>query len=133
MAVRRGLEGAEAMIRGTLVCESLRVGSSLEDLQWTVRGIRRVGVGSAAPDQPNLWTLIDFEVADDAADGLAECLAGVLDEPGWYVDYHTESDKFIVFAGRTFKYRRGQVEGRQAAADYARSHGVPEAQIDWPE
>jgi hypothetical protein len=92
-----------------------------------------VAVSSATPDQPSRWTLIDFEVADDAAESLAESLARVLDEPGWYVDYHTEADKFIVFAGRAFRYPRGQEEGRRTAAEYARTKGVPEAQIDWPE
>ncbi len=121
------------MIRGTLVCESLRVGSSLDGLDWTIRSIRRVNVASASDDQPARWTLFDFEVADDAAERLAEQLSAVLDEPGWYVDYSTATEKFIVFAGRVFRYPLGSAAGRQEAADYARSKGVPEAQLDWPE
>ena len=121
------------MIRGTLVCESLRVGSSLDGLDWTIRSIRRVNVPSASSEQPQRWTLFDFEVADDAAQRLSEQLAGILDEPGWYVDYSTAWEKFIVFAGRVFRYPLGSAEGRREAADYARSKGVPEAQLDWPE
>ncbi len=121
------------MIRGTLVCESLRVGSSLDGLDWTIRSIRRVNVGSASGDQPSRWTLFDFDVADEAAERLAGQLSAVIDEPGWYVDFSTATEKFVVFAGRFFRYRLGSADGRREAADYARSKGVPEAQLDWPE
>ncbi len=121
------------MIRGTLVCESLRVGSALDGLDWTIRSIRRVGVASASADQPGRWTLFDFEVPDEAGERLASDLSGVLDEPGWYVDFSTAAEKFIVFAGRVFRYPLGSAAGRAEAADYARSRGVPEAQLDWPE
>ena len=120
-------------MRGTLVSESLRAGASLDEIGWTVTRIRRVAVGSAAADQPNRWTLIDFEVADDAAERLAGDLAQVLDEPGWYVDFVTDSEKFVVFAGRVFRYPRGDAAGRARAQEHARSKGVPEAQLDWPE
>jgi hypothetical protein len=121
------------MIRGTLVCESLRIGASLDGLDWTIRSIRRVHVGSASDAQPARWTLFDFDVAEDQAERLAADLSAVLDEPGWYVDFSTVTDKFIVFAGRVFRYPLGSAEGRREAADHARSKGVPEAQLDWPE
>jgi hypothetical protein len=121
------------MIRGTLVCESLRVGGALDGLDWVIRSIRRVEVASASGDQPGRWTLFDLEVDDGAAERLASQLSGVLDEPGWYVDYSTAAEKFVVFAGRVFRYPLGSIEGRRETADYARSRGVPEAQLDWPE
>jgi len=42
-------------------------------------------------------------------------------------------DHMVVFAGRVFRYRNGDVAGRAEVADYARSVGVPEHQLDWPE
>ena len=38
-----------------------------------------------------------------------------------------------MFADHVFRYPRGAAEGRAQAASYARTIGVPEAQIDWPE
>ncbi len=38
-----------------------------------------------------------------------------------------------LFAGRTFSYRRGDATARSEVVAYARSLGVPEAQLDWAE
>jgi hypothetical protein len=53
-------------------------------------------------------------------------------EAGWYCDYRSDTETFVVFADRVFRYARGDPAGRAAAADYARSVGVPVAQLDWP-
>ncbi|MGW5364852.1 hypothetical protein [Actinopolymorpha pittospori] len=37
-----------------------------------------------------------------------------------------------VYAGRVFRYPRGDLAGRAAAADHGRAVGVPEEQLDWP-
>jgi hypothetical protein len=39
----------------------------------------------------------------------------------------------VVFAGRIFGDRRGDDTERAKVADYARSVGVPEEQLDWSE
>ena len=37
----------------------------------------------------------------------------------------------MVFPGRVFRYRRGDVAARQAAQEHGRRCGVPESQLDW--
>jgi hypothetical protein len=37
----------------------------------------------------------------------------------------------VVFAGKVFRYPRGNSAGRAEAQEYARSMGIPEAQLDW--
>ncbi len=39
----------------------------------------------------------------------------------------------VVFHGRVFKYPTGDSTRRAEVEGYARSVGVPEAQLDWPE
>ena len=122
------------MIRGTLVSESLRVGAEISGIAGvTLIGVRRVEVASASPNQPPRWTLIDFEAPDDRAGALAGACAAALDQPGWYVDFHTAAEQYVVFSGRVFRYPRGDASGRAAAQAYALELGVPAAQIDWPE
>ena len=122
------------MTRGTIVSESIRVGAEISGVaDLTLVGLRRIAVTSASPDQPGRWTLIDFEAPDTAAGALAEAFAAALDRPGWYVDLDTAADKYVVFAGRVFKYARGDASGRAEAQAYALELGVPAAQIDWPE
>src|SRR3954465_11836623 len=53
-----------------------------------LRPAARPPAGQPAPGPPPRWTLLFFEVADDAAPALADALAAILDEPGWYVDFH---------------------------------------------
>ena len=120
---------AEAVYSGTLVGESLRVGSELDGIPLTVTKISRVRVA----DEPELWTLICFEVAADRAAGLAETLSRVLErEGGWYCDFRSDDEVFVIFCDRVFRYRRGDRAARSKVEDYARSMGVPESQLDWP-
>jgi hypothetical protein len=119
-------------ISGTLIVESMRVGSVL-DGGLHVTKISRAEAGDVDAGQPRTWTFLEFDAPDDDADRLSRALEGVLEHRGgWYCDFRTDEETFVVFAGRTFRYRRGDAAGRAAAADYGRSVGVPEAQLDWP-
>ena len=124
------------MATGTLIGESLRPGKTLDGVPLTVHRIERVEPDNISAEQlasgiPPRWTLLFFEVADDAAPALADALAAILDEPGWYVDFHTADESFVVFREAVFRYATGDVDGRAAAEAHARAHGVPDAQIDW--
>ena len=122
------------MLRGGLIAESLRVGAVLSGVDLTVRRVSRADVGDVDAGQPLTWTFIEFEAAAGDADRLAEALSAVLETRGhWYCDFRTDDETFVVFSGRVFRYRRGDARGRAKAADYARSVGVPEPQVDWPE
>jgi hypothetical protein len=54
-------------------------------------------------------------------------------EGGWYCDFRSIDETFVVLAGRAFRYLRGDAAGRAEAEAYGRAVGVPEAQLDWPE
>lgn len=65
---------------------------------------------------------------------LASALSDALDPRlGWYCDFRSDEETFVVFSGRIFQYRRGDRSGRFEAEAHARSVGVPETQIDWPD
>ena len=119
------------MLEGTLIMESLRVGTRLDNLTLTTRRISRYRPGSLAPGQPEIWTAIDFEAADADADELARVFAVVLDEPGWYANLQSAAESFIVFPGRVFRYPRGDAGGRGHAQAYGRRLAIPEPQLDW--
>lgn len=120
-------------LEGALIAESLRVGARLEELALTVTTISRAELGDVSAGQPRIWTFIEFEAPDDAADRLIAALERALArEGGWYCDFRNDAETFVVFADRSFRYPRGDREGRAAAAAYGRSVGVPEAQLDWP-
>ena len=119
------------MIEGTLITESLRVGTSLENLKLTVRKISRYIAGGTTPDQSEIWTVLDFEADEAAAAELAESFGDALDRPGWYVNFQSPSESFVVFSGRIFRYPRGDEAGRAEAQAYGRQLAVPEAQLDW--
>jgi len=123
------------MIRGTLIAESLRLDAALEAVPLLVHKVTRAGpFGDLPVGQPAVWTFLEFSVDESHAERLAAALAEVLDPaPGWYCDFRTETETFVVFSGRTFRYRRGDATGRERAAAHARSNGIPESQIDWPE
>jgi len=91
-----------------------------------------VDAGDEKSGQPRIRTFIEFEAPDADAERLALALSDVLDPtPGWYCDFRSTENTFVVFAGRIFRYERGDQAGRADAEAHARSVGVPEAQIDW--
>lgn len=119
--------------RGTLIAESLQDGSELADVRMTVTKVARSNFGDVAAGQPQVWTILEFEIDDDDAGQLAAALEQSLrPDGGWYCDFRSDDETIVVFAGRSFRYRRGDTPGRAAATEHGRSVGVPEAQLDWP-
>lgn len=121
------------MIEGTLIGESMRAEAELDAVPLVARAIRRKPWGDASAGQPRLWTVIEFEADERDGGVLADGLAKVLrPDGGWYTDFRTPAETFVVFAGRVFRYPRGDASGRAEAVEYGRSAGVPESQLDWP-
>jgi hypothetical protein len=120
------------MLEGVLIAESLRVGAQLSGIPLQITKLTRIEMTSAADDQPRHWTLLDFAAEEPQAQRLADQLASALASTGgWYTDFHTSTDTFVIFANKVFRYPRGQAEGRREAQDYGRLVGVPEQQLDW--
>ncbi|GAA4200459.1 hypothetical protein [Actinocatenispora rupis] len=120
------------MIEGVLVAESLRDGGVLDGLPLRLTRVTRSRTGSATAAQPTHWTLLYVAAPDDCAEALAAALAGCLaPEGGWYCDFGTGTEKFVVFADRVFRYARGDRAAGDRAREYARSVGVPGPQLDW--
>jgi hypothetical protein len=124
-----------SMIRGTLVAESLRLHEDLVGVPLTVGRIVRAGpLEGLTEAQPPVWTFVEFAAADEHAEELAQLLSRIIDSDlGWYCDFHTDAETFVVFSGAVFRYPRGDVEGRARAVAHAREVGLPAAQADWPE
>ena len=121
------------MLTGVLIGESLRVGAKLGGglplrLNWVTS---MEASQDAAADQPARWSVLEFEAEEQAARELAAALARCLDTGPWYANFNTADEAYVVFADRVFHYRRGDRSGRARAAQYARTVGVPEAQLDW--
>lgn len=119
------------MIEGILIAESLRAGATLENLKLTVRGISRFRARGTTRDQPDIWTTLDFEADEAEAGNLTETFSGALDRPGWYVNFESPTDAFVVFPDQIFHYPRGDVAGRAEAQAYGRQLAIPEPQLDW--
>jgi hypothetical protein len=121
------------MIEGTLIAESMRIGAELSGVPLSVTKVWRAASGDVTAGQPELWTFIEFEADESQTVVLADALANVLERAGgWYTDFRTPKETFVVYSGRVFRYPRGDSAGRAEAAAYGRSVGVPEAQLDWP-
>jgi hypothetical protein len=118
---------------GTLIAESLKVGAVMDDVLLTVTKVVRADVGDVSAGQSRTWTLVEFEIAIEDAVRFARVLERSLQPTGgWYCDFRSAEETFVVFAGRTFRYPRGDESGRADAVEYGRSVGVPETQLDWP-
>jgi hypothetical protein len=121
-------------VSGILIAESLLKSGPLEGVTLQVRKVSRGDVGDVSAGQPLTWTFIEFTVEDQVLADLVAALSRSLDPAGgWYCDFRTAEENFVVFAGQVFRYVRGDVHGRAEAETYGRSVGVPEAQLDWPE
>lgn len=121
-------------VSGVLIAESLLKSSPLVGVTLHVSKVSRGDVGDVSAGQPLAWTFLEFTVEDQVLADLVEALSRSLDPAGgWYCDFRTAKETFVVFAGKPFRYVRGDVQGRGEAEAYGRSVGVPEAQLDWPE
>ncbi|WP_328350941.1 hypothetical protein OG800_06295 [Streptomyces sp. NBC_00445] len=123
------------VITGYVIGESLRSGAVFQPRGLRLRGIRRMDLSASATDgQPSLWTFVEWETdADDVAD-VADALASTLEPSnGWYADFTAGDERVVVFAGKVFRYRRGDEAGRAEVIAYGRSVGTPEHQLDWAE
>ena len=121
------------MYVGAIILESLRVGASLEGIPLVVRKLSRYAVSGASAEQPSVWGLLEFEIEDEHAVGLAEALEEMLEQPGWYADFHNDEEIFVVFPGKTFRYPRGDQVQRSEAQQHGRDLSIPEPQLDWTE
>jgi hypothetical protein len=119
------------MIEGILIAESLRTGANLENLKLIVRKISRFHAQGTTPDQPGTWTTLDFEADEAEAQKLAQAFADILDQPGWYVNFESPAESFVIFPGRIFRYPRGSAVGRAEAQAHGRRLAIPEPQLDW--
>lgn len=123
------------MISGYVIGESLRPGATFEPRGLRLRRVSRLDVSASATEaQPDRWTLVEWEADGDDVDGVAQALAGVLEpDNGWYSDFAAGDERVVVFAGKIFRYRRGDEAGRAEAIAYGRSVGTPLHQLDWEE
>ncbi|MFF3872076.1 hypothetical protein [Streptomyces sp. NPDC001978] len=120
------------MVKGVLIGESLRIGAELVGVPLQVTRLWRTEVASATSGQPKQWTLMEFEAEEHEADRLAAAFAKCLAPTGgWYINYNTTDEAFVVFADHVVRYPRGDAAGRSRAQEHARSIGVPEPQLDW--
>ena len=132
------------MLRGTLLAESLRLGRDLRVADLVVTRIGRHdvtestdpvgdgGSGGATATQPSTWTFVEFEAPDERAEELARALAeALLADDGWYADFVVGDDHVVVFSGRIFRYRIGDVAARAEAVAHGIAAGTPPHQLDW--
>lgn len=121
------------MASGYIILESMRPGSRLEGLPFTLRKIERwLPRPDATPDQPAVWATVEFDFPDEDAERIAIAFSEVLAEAGgWYTDFSVGGETFVVFANRIFRYPTGDQAARAEAQAYGRSVGVPETQLDW--
>ena len=125
------------MATGVLIAESIAVPATLDAVPLTVHKLERVTPDNISAEQreagiPPDWTLLHIEVADEEAPALADALAQVLGDFGWYADLQAADEVFVNYTGKLFRYARGDAAGRAEAVEYGRARGVPEAQLDWP-
>ena len=72
-----------------------------------------------------------FQAEDERADELARKLAAVLiAEGGWFADFGVGGDHVLIFAGKVFRFRKGDEAGRAEATEYGLSVGCPADQLD---
>jgi hypothetical protein len=126
---------SQFVISGYVIGESLRPGAAFEPQGLRLRKVSRFDVSaSATAAQPERWTFVEWEADTDDVGGIADALADALEpENGWYCDFTAGDERVVVFAGKVFRYRRGDATGRAEAVAYGRSVGTPEHQLDWKE
>ena len=117
-------------LRGVLLKESLADDSPLDRVQVMSTNLLRID--NIVPPQPRWWTEVFFEADADGADLILQRFSEQL-RPSWYIHCWTDSHTFVAFAGKVFKYARGDQAARDKVIEYGLSVGVPRHQLDWEE
>jgi hypothetical protein len=111
------------MALGYVLVESMRPGSRLDGLPLTLTKIERYPVRDPTPEQPSVWTTVEFEFPEEEAGRLADALAEVLEEKGgWYSHFNVSRETFV--AAVPTRRQDGSGSGSPsfgATADAARS------------
>jgi hypothetical protein len=95
----------------------MRAGARLEGIPLTLTKIGRYPVLNSGPDQPPIWTTVEFTFPEEDAERVAQALSQVLDEHGgWYSHFNVAGESFVIYAGRIFRYASGDEAGRAEAA-----------------
>jgi hypothetical protein len=123
--------GNAPKVTGSLIMESLRVGTVLEGAGLVVRRLSRDAPADVTGGQPAVWTLLEFGSDVTDPERLAEELAAVLDSPGWYANLYSAGQIFVIFSNKVFRYDREDDAGHEQAVAYAQTAGVPLQQCDW--
>ena len=118
-------------LRGILLKESLADDSPLDLVD--VVSVTMSKHPNTVPSQPKWWTEVHFEADAERAGELAKSFSAALRPAGWYLHYWTDSDVFIVFPRKIFKYAKGRESRADEAIAYGLSIGVPKHQLDWEE
>jgi hypothetical protein len=125
------------VIRGTIILESLRAGTTLTGFPMVVREIGRgrpkLSSEQIAAGFPTVWSGLEFEMPEERGGELALALSRGLDTIGWYANFSSEAETFVIFPGRVFRYPRGNPQQRAEAQAHGRTLGVPAHQLDWTE
>ncbi|MFH1188769.1 MAG: hypothetical protein V1652_02910 [bacterium] len=115
---------------GLLLKESLRDEAVLSEM--TVIRTEIWDVKNAVAGQPRQWTAVHFEVAEEKVVVVARELSKSL-KPAWYLNMSGESNVFVIFHDKVFKYQKGDVVRRSEVILYGKNEGIPEHQLDWKE
>ena|SRR3989344_1586731 len=119
------------MFKGVIIKESLADERALEGL--AVTSTKVVTIDNPADDQPNVWHMAYFDIAEPDAEKFAEKFSHALKPGTWYIDFKSEQEIYVVFLGKVFHYRRGDEEKRKEAQAHGRALGIPEKQLNWYE
>ncbi|OGC89069.1 hypothetical protein A3D70_01605 [Candidatus Adlerbacteria bacterium RIFCSPHIGHO2_02_FULL_54_18] len=117
------------MFTGTLIKESLDKEDLWDSLPLT--DFETEMLKEHAPDQPSVWHLAQLNIEDVDIKKISKELSKSLKQGTWYVDFSDRATVYIVFAGKIFKYPKGDLEKRKEAQAYGRSLGIPERQLNW--
>ena len=119
-------------VRGVLIVESLRIPSRIAGIPLRLHAITRFVAPPEPADGSPTWTFLEFEADSARAEALAAAFAGALDSSlPWYASFKSADEMFVIFPNKQFRYDLGDANGKADAEAYARSVGVPEAQLDW--
>lgn len=119
------------MFTGLIIKESLSDLRLWEELQITRE--EKWDIKNSAPDQPSEWHVAWFEVEDSLVEKFSQKLSEVLHKGKWYVDLTSETEKLIVFPGKTYRYQKGDKLERAKAEQFGLAVGIPKSQLDWKE